>query len=144
VRSGAVYETVNGSAVTADDAIAATPPYVVSKFLIETQADYYRWRGLVALVVRPFNHIGPGQAPGFIVPDLVNQLAKSSANDAITVGNLDSARDYTDVRDIVRAYRLLLEKPDPQESTYSVCSRRAYTGRQLPEAICVALGWIFR
>ena len=63
-------------------------------------------------MARPFNHIGPGQNPGFLVPDVAQQIiaCEKGRQSEIMVGNLDAKRDYTDVRDIVRAYRLLIEK----------------------------------
>ena len=108
--------------------------------LVETQTDYYRRRGVEALVVRPFNHIGPGQSPGFIVPDLASRVLQWQPSSALGVGNLNSARDYTDVRDIVRAYRLLLEQCNPRHATYNVCSGFAYSGWKVLEAVCTSLG----
>ncbi|MFM8855792.1 MAG: NAD-dependent epimerase/dehydratase family protein [Actinomycetota bacterium] len=141
VSSGAVYGTAcSDSGFTEESPVVATSPYVVSKLLVETQVEYYRRRGVEALVVRPFNHIGPGQGPGFVVPDLAHQVASAQRGGDLAVGNLHSARDYTDVRDIARAYRLLLELPNPRESTYNVCSGHAHTGWQVLDAVCEALG----
>jgi GDP-4-dehydro-6-deoxy-D-mannose reductase len=64
------------------------------------------------LVARPHNHIGPGQSPKFAIASFARQVAaiRNGATPAMKVGNLDNRRDFTDVRDIVRAYRLLIEK----------------------------------
>jgi GDP-4-dehydro-6-deoxy-D-mannose reductase len=72
---------------------------------------------------RPFNHIGPGQALGFVVSALAQRIAEAerAGTGEIRVGNLDASRDFTDVRDVVRAYRLLGEFGDPGEA-YNVAS----------------------
>jgi GDP-4-dehydro-6-deoxy-D-mannose reductase len=65
-------------------------------------------RGLKCVRFRPFNHSGPGQTEGFVVPDFAMQIAKIEAGlipPAMRVGNLDIERDFLDVRDVVRAYR---------------------------------------
>lgn len=140
VSSGAVYGDVpNGGKLTEDAAVQSTSPYVVSKLLVEHQTEYYRRRGIDAIVVRPFNHIGPGQRRGFIVPDLLASLKEWQPKTRLSVGNLDSARDYTDVRDIVAAYTGLLEQPKLRYGTYNVCCGRARTGWEVLDAICRAL-----
>jgi len=73
---------------------------------------YARAYGLEIIIVRAFNHIGPGQTDTFVVPSFCKQVAEieaSGGTGTIKVGNLDAKRDFTDVRDIVRAYRLLIE-----------------------------------
>jgi GDP-4-dehydro-6-deoxy-D-mannose reductase len=72
-------------------------------------------------IVRPFNHIGPGQHPNFVCPSLASKIAMSKNGGTIKVGNLKTFRDFTDVRDIVRAYRLILEK-EPSEDLFVVGS----------------------
>ena len=69
--------------------------------------------GLDVMMVRAFNHIGPNQTPLFVVADFCQQVAKIEAGQqepVIRVGNLSAARDFTDVRDVVRAYAMLVEK----------------------------------
>ena len=63
------------------------------------------------VIARPFNHVGPGQSPTFVVPALATRLldAKEHGDYRIPVGDLSTRRDFTDVRDVVRAYRLLAE-----------------------------------
>ncbi|WP_199253945.1 NAD-dependent epimerase/dehydratase family protein [Mycolicibacterium mengxianglii] len=141
VSSGAVYGgAVDPKGFTEESPLLATSPYVVSKLLVERQAEYYRRRGVDALVVRPFNHIGPGQHPGFIVPDLTAKVVAWQPGAELPVGNLDSKRDYTDVRDIVSAYQALLELQEPRDATYNVCTGVARSGREILEAICAAVG----
>ncbi len=80
---------------------------------------------LNAIVVRPFNHTGPLQGPGFFVPDMISQIVeieKGSKEPVISVGNLESTRDISDVRDIVNGYKLLLEKDTPAGEVYNICS----------------------
>ena len=75
-------------------------------------------------IVRPFNHIGPGQAPGFVCPSLARRIVDAEDGGTISVGNLNAFRDFTDVRDIVRAYRLILEKR-PRADLFVLGSGRA-------------------
>ncbi len=78
---------------------------------------------LGAIRARPFNHTGPGQEPRFLVPALAARIARAEQEGSkeIPVGSLDAVRDITDVRDVVRAYRLLVEHGEPGE-VYNVCS----------------------
>lgn len=142
VSSGAVYksgsELIDGFSET--HSLAATSPYVVSKLLVENQIEYYRQRGIDAMVARPFNHIGPGQGPGFIVPDLLEKVLEWNPGTGVVAGNLDSARDYTDVRDIAAAYRFLLELERPLYQVYNVCSGKSRSGWEVLDAVCAALG----
>jgi GDP-4-dehydro-6-deoxy-D-mannose reductase len=78
--------------------------------------------------VRPFNHIGPRQGLGFVVPDFASQVARIEAGlqaPVLRVGNLEAQRDFTDVRDVVRAYQLLAIVGRPGE-VYNVGSGRAH------------------
>jgi GDP-4-dehydro-6-deoxy-D-mannose reductase len=140
VSSGAVYGSGEGGTLDEHARLDVTSPYVVSKLLVESQVAYYRRRGVAALVARPFNHIGPGQGPGFIVPDLTAGLRALAPGEELTsIGSLDSARDYTDVRDVARAYQALLELPDPKHGIYNVASGAPHTGHEVLAAICQAL-----
>ncbi|MGE2836577.1 NAD-dependent epimerase/dehydratase family protein [Mycobacterium sp. SMC-4] len=141
VSSGALYGavTVPLAGFSEDSPVLSTSPYVISKILIEKQAEYYGLRGVDVIVARPFNHIGPGQKPGFIVPDLVQKVVGSLPGHPVTAGNLNSSRDYTDVRDVAEAYRLLLECASPVHKIYNVCSGLSRSGREILNAICKAL-----
>lgn len=127
VSSGAVYESNQVMPLIENSEIGFNSPYVVSKVLVENQCAYYRKRGLDIVVVRPFNHIGPGQGAGFLIPDVIAQLSKES----ITVGNTNTKRDYTDVRDIVRAYRLLATTPTLSHTIYNACSGKSVAGSEI-------------
>ena len=138
VSSGALYATAAEPCDERRD-LAMTSPYAVSKAAVELQSSYYRARGLEMVVVRPFNHIGPGQARGFILPDLVEAVTGLGDAEALQVGNLDSRRDYTDVRDVARAYLDLLVAPAVQD-IYNIASGVSVSGREILGEICHNLG----
>ena len=104
---------------------APNHPYGISKLMAGLLVPLYWQRYRLPVVeARPFNHIGPHQALGFVVPDFASQLAairKGQQPKRMSVGNLEAMRDFTDVRDVVRAYELLAEKGMPGE-TYLICS----------------------
>jgi len=136
ISSGSLYDSKAQLPITETSPVLPSSPYAVSKLGQEQMAEYYRTRGFEVVIARPFNHIGPGQGPGFIVPDLTKQAVEfeNIDLDKISVGNLDAKRDYTDVRDIVRAYRLLLGKGVSGE-TYNICTGTSRSGHELLELI---------
>jgi len=139
ISSGTLYDTKAPGPLTETSPTIANSPYSVSKLGQEQMAQYYRSRGFECIIARPFNHIGPGQGLGFIVPDLTEQVmavAQGKRKDVL-VGNLDAQRDYTDVRDIARAYRLLLEKGREGE-IYNVCSGTLHSGHDILNGIIQA------
>ena len=107
-----------------DTPTAPASPYAASKLAAEDVA-LQAWRGFgqPVVVVRPFNHIGPGQSPNFIVPALAKRIvvARRSRAGSLRVGTLTTRRDFTDVRDVVAAYRLLMDLGAPG-TVYNVCS----------------------
>jgi GDP-4-dehydro-6-deoxy-D-mannose reductase len=145
VSSGAVYDAFQPHPIAESGAVATNSPYVVSKLLVENFASYYGGRGLDVVVARPFNHIGPGQKDGFLLPDLVTEATSASAEGrAMRVGDLSTSRDYTDVRDVARAYRLLLEAELGNDfaahRVFNICSGRARSGNELCELALGELG----
>ena len=107
-----------------DTPTAPASPYAASKLAAEAVAlQAWRGYGQGVIVVRPFNHIGPGQSPNFFVPALAKRIvdARRSGADSLRVGTLTTRRDFTDVRDVVAAYRLLMEEGAPGD-VYNVCS----------------------
>lgn len=123
-------------------------PYALSKVAQESVALAYAARhGLSLAVVRAFNHTGPGQRPAFVVPALANRvrdLADGRAPD-IPTGNLDVRRDFTDVRDVARAYRLLVEALAAGSApggggVFNVGSGRSISIRRIVELLCEAAG----
>jgi GDP-4-dehydro-6-deoxy-D-mannose reductase len=136
VSSGAVYDSSHGLPIGEEAPVGFSSPYVVSKLVVEDLARYYRGRGQDVVVARPFNHIGPGQGPGFLVPDLVAGLERARRSDGrLPVGDLTTARDYTDVRDVARAYRLLLDAHRLNHWVYNVCSGVSRTGSEILEIL---------
>lgn len=139
ISSGAIYDANQPMPLTESSRVGFNSPYAVSKILVENQCAYYCNRGLDCIVVRPFNHIGPGQLPGFLVPDLAQQLAAADKDGVIEVGNLTTRRDYTDVRDVARAYRLLATTTDLHASLYNVCSGKSISGEEVLEQLQTAM-----
>lgn len=90
------------------------------------------------ICVRAFNHIGPGQLPGFVVSDFCKQIAEIELGlrqPVLMTGNLDAKRDFTDVRDVVRAYGMLLQSGRSGE-TYNVGSGHAVAISELLQQLC--------
>ncbi|MBC7333928.1 MAG: GDP-mannose 4,6-dehydratase [Actinobacteria bacterium] len=104
-------------------------PYAISKAALDFfSATYYKAYKLPLFVTRSFNHIGPGQREDFVCSDFAKQIAlieKGLEEPVIRVGNLEAVRDFLDVRDVVRAYSLILEKGIEGE-VYNVCSGKKY------------------
>lgn len=131
VSSGAVYSSDQPMPLTEESNLGLSSPYTVSKALNESQAEYYRGRGLDIIGARPFNHIGPGQLGGFLVPDLIDKLKNIDDSKVIRVGNLKTKRDYTDVRDVARAYCLLATSPNLHHTLYNICSGTSRSGEEI-------------
>ncbi len=125
--SAEVYGAVTDPSLMPLDELTPTAPltpYAASKLAAEVlTGQAFRGHGQPVIVVRPFNHIGPGQTPNFAVPALAKRIvdADRQGDRSIAVGNLAARRDFTDVRDVVRAYRLLIESGTPGH-VYNVCS----------------------
>lgn len=139
VSSSEVYGRVPAAdlPIAEDQPVAPMSPYAASKAAAEViAAQMWRTRGLEVIIARPFNHTGPGQRADFVVPALARQVAKAVLSGAATVrtGNLDVSRDLSDVRDVVVAYRLLLEHGQPGE-IYNVCSGRSVLIRQVAQRL---------
>jgi GDP-4-dehydro-6-deoxy-D-mannose reductase len=128
VSSAEVYGVVTPEQLPLgeDTPTAPATPYAASKLAAEAVAlQAWRGYGQQVIVVRPFNHIGPGQSPNFAVPALAKRIveARKSGAGSLRVGTLTTRRDFTDVRDVVVAYRLLILHGVPG-TTYNVCSGR--------------------
>jgi GDP-4-dehydro-6-deoxy-D-mannose reductase len=140
VGSSDVYGQVEAEElpVTERNSFRPLSPYAVSKAAADLAA--YQWsraRRLDVVRVRPFNHTGPGQVSDFVCPDFAFQLAavKHHRRPArVEVGNLDVVRDFSDVRDVVRAYVAAFERGAPGEA-YNVCSGRGRTPREILERL---------
>jgi GDP-4-dehydro-6-deoxy-D-mannose reductase len=140
ISSAEVYGTPVGKGAPLDESTPFRPnsPYSVSKVAQDLLGlQYFLSHGFPIMRVRPFNHIGPGQNPRFVAPAFAMQIARIEAGMAepvIYVGNLDAQRDFTDVRDVVRAYRLILERGMPGEA-YNLSSGTNHTIRRLLEIL---------
>jgi GDP-4-dehydro-6-deoxy-D-mannose reductase len=127
VTSAEIYGLVQAHELPLTEATIPQPrhPYGVSKLAASQLIPMYWQRYQLPVVeARPFNHIGPRQSKGFVVSDLASQLAAiilGQQAPTLWVGNLDARRDFTDVRDVIRAYLLLAEKGRPGEA-YLICS----------------------
>jgi GDP-4-dehydro-6-deoxy-D-mannose reductase len=118
-------------------------PYAVSK--VAAEALCYQWSQtgpFEVVMARPFNHIGVGQAPTFVISDFARQIAEVSAGlrpPVLHGGNIDVTRDFTDVKDVLRAYELLLSKGRNGE-IYNVCSGVERSVRSLVERLLKLVG----
>ncbi|HIE10674.1 MAG TPA: NAD-dependent epimerase/dehydratase family protein [Kiritimatiellae bacterium] len=132
-----------GQPLTEDAPLHPQNPYAVSK----AGADictllFARHHQIPCLTARPANHCGPGQSASFVVPSFARQLALVKLGlqpPEMKVGNLDSVRTFIDVRDVVRAYRLLLEKASPGKA-YNVAGRERVRIGDILEILCDVAG----
>lgn len=112
--------------LTEESPFRPVTPYAASKIAAD-QLGLQAWLGygLATIRVRAFNHLGPGQTSRFVCPALAERIALNEleGREVVPVGNLTPRRDFTDVRDVVRAYRMLIERGEPGEA-YNVCSGR--------------------
>jgi GDP-4-dehydro-6-deoxy-D-mannose reductase len=136
VGSADEYGLVETEDLPADEETPLRPlnPYAVSKIAQDYLGYQYHLSHELSVVrVRPFNHTGPRQGLGFVVPDFCQQIAMIEAgrqDPVMRVGNLSAQRDFSDVRDIVRAYHLALSKGEPGK-VYNIGSSRAYSIREI-------------
>lgn len=113
--------------------------YGLTKSFAEAVVERWTRRGLRSVILRPFNHIGPGQDERFAASSFAKQLAEASPRGKATlkVGNLEAKRDFTDVRDIVRGYRLALRAG---EGVYQLCSGSSVSLRDLLDRLIAISG----
>ncbi|GAB6935347.1 MAG: GDP-mannose 4,6-dehydratase [Calditerricola sp.] len=109
-------------------------PYAVSKVAQDLLGyQYHRSYGLFVVRTRTFNHTGPRRGEAFVTSNFAKQIAeieKGLRPPVVYVGNLEAKRDFTDVRDVVRAYWLALEKGEPGE-VYNIASGQTYSIREV-------------
>jgi GDP-4-dehydro-6-deoxy-D-mannose reductase len=130
--SAMVYRT-SDHAMTEDHPLVPRSPYALSKLAQEMAGLRARADGLHVTVARSFNHVGPRQDPVFSAAGFARRIAEIESGRSepeLAVGNLDARRDIHDVRDTVRAYRLILER-GADGRAYNVCSGRAISIRAL-------------
>jgi GDP-4-dehydro-6-deoxy-D-mannose reductase len=124
---------------TIDESFPLNPdnPYGVSKVAQDLLANSYHIAYKLPIIrVRPFNHIGEHQVPDFVVPAFASQIASIEKNtqEKLMVGNLEAVRDFTDVKDMVQAYILLMEKGIPGE-VYNVGTGKGWKIRQILDTL---------
>jgi GDP-4-dehydro-6-deoxy-D-mannose reductase len=144
VSSAEVYGRVTPSSlpITEDAPVRPVSPYAASKAAVEVLAlQAFLGRGVPVVVARPFNHTGPGQPADFVVPAFAARIREAvrTGADVLRVGNLTPRRDLTDVRDVVRAYRLLVERGEPG-GVYNVCSGQDVAIEDLVRRMCALAG----
>jgi GDP-4-dehydro-6-deoxy-D-mannose reductase len=140
VSSAELYGVVNPVELPLVESHPVQPrsPYGASKQAAEAVAlQYHRGFGLEVTIARPFNHLGPGQSTRFVAPAFARQIVEAEVLGGprqLLHGNLSGQRDYTDVRDVVRAYRLLATEATPGE-VYNICSGEAVSTQRLLETL---------
>ncbi len=144
ITSGEVYGRVPLDALPVEEDTPMQPlsPYAASKAAADLAALQYRiGYGLPVIRVRAFNHVGPGQDARFVLPSVARQLAVAERDGleqvTLRLGNLETRRDFTDVRDMVRAYALILERGDP-DVPYLACTGASVPIRALVDGVVAA------
>lgn len=142
VSSGTVYDTAQDMPLREDSRIITSgSPYSLSKIAMEDAARELRKKGLDCVIVRPFNHIGPGQEDGFLIPDLYRKIQECrKSKQPLRLGDLSTRRDYTDVRDVVKAYAALALAGSLKYDLYNVCSGRSIEGKKIFDLLLKEVG----
>ena len=135
VGSSDQYGNLREAGVSVNEETPMKPlnPYAISKVTQEQMGKAYAQAyKLKIFMTRSFNHGGAGQKPGFMIPDFASGIVKveQGKQDALKVGNLTSRRDFTHVKDVVRAYRLITEKGTAGE-VYNVGSGITYSAQEV-------------
>ncbi len=131
VSSAEIYGNVKKEDLPIDEDTQFMPTnsYAVSKIAQDFLGlEYFLSYGLKIIRVRPFNHIGPRQSPNFVVASFAKKIAeieKKKRQPILTVGNLESKRDFTDVRDMIKAYVLAVDKGE-EGDVYNLGSGKSY------------------
>jgi GDP-4-dehydro-6-deoxy-D-mannose reductase len=135
VGSGLIYGDTLGA--TEDCALRPDSPYAASKAAADLVSYQFSRVGLDIVRARPFNHIGPRQSPAFAVPSFARQLAcidLAAAPPLLETGDLRSERDFTDVRDMVAAYLLLMDRGRTGEA-YNIGTGSSHTMKEIVEVL---------
>ncbi len=140
ISSAEIYgNTPNPKSVTEESPFFPLTEYGLSKMLADRMAYWYaQVKKLNIVILRSFNHTGPGQKLGFFVSDMASQIVKieKGLQSELEVGNLSSVRDVLDVRDIVKAYKLAIDKNLESGQAYNICSGKGVSMEQLLRKLC--------
>jgi GDP-4-dehydro-6-deoxy-D-mannose reductase len=124
---------------TEDEVLKPANPYAVSKASCDLLGGLYAHaHGLRVIRARAFNHSGPGQEPVYAIASFARQVALGGDPVRVVTGNADTRRDYTDVRDVARAYRMLAAHAEP--GIFNVCSGVSYSAREILAALARVTG----
>jgi len=134
VGSGEEYGPPLEVPMTEDDVLRPVSPYAVSKVSCDLLGGVYAVaHGLRVVRARAFNHAGPGQEPIYAIASFARQVALGGDPVRVVIGNADTRRDYTDVRDVVRAYRMLAAYGEP--GIFNICSGVSHSAREVVAAL---------
>ena len=137
VGSGDAYGRPERLPMTEDQPLRPVNPYAISKAAADHYCAYAAAAGLDIVRARPFNHGGAGQSDGVVLSSFARQIAEMEAGTRppiLHVGALDTIRDFTHVSDVVRAYRLLVERGKKGE-VYNICSGKSYRIQELLDGL---------
>ena len=130
--SANIYGNRVSGAINEDVAPDPVNDYAVSKVAMEYVAQLYREK-LPIIIARPFNYTGVGQSINFVIPKIIDHVRRKAAQ--IELGNLDVARDFSDVRDVMMAYGVLLSRPEAVGQVFNICSGEAQSLRDVIEMV---------
>jgi GDP-4-dehydro-6-deoxy-D-mannose reductase len=141
ISTGTVYDPSQTMPLNENSSLARNgSPYTMTKIEMEKEARRLQRAGLDCVIARPFNHIGPGQGGGFLLPDLDNMIRSAKKSKAaVETGDLTTKRDFTDVRDVVRAYADLTTA-NLTHNVYNVCSGQSISGEKILSLLMRAEG----
>ena len=144
VSSAEVYGIVGAGDLPLKEThpLAPATPYAASKVAAEyLGVQAHLGYGTQVMRVRSFNHVGPGQSPAFAVAGIAERIltAHRQGGRTLKVGNLTPRRDFTDVRDVVRAYRLVIQSGEPG-AVYNVCSGYDISIQDLAQRLIALVG----
>jgi GDP-4-dehydro-6-deoxy-D-mannose reductase len=134
VSTAQVYAP-NDAALTENSPVRPANPYAISKAMAELAAFQFSRTKAEIIIARGFNHAGAGQSPDFVMSSIAKQFAEIEAGERepkLELGNIHVKRDFTDVRDVVKAYFLLVKQGQPNE-IYNVCSGRSWSIAEIIE-----------
>ena len=135
VSSSAVYG--NPQYVPIDEKHPLNPVSPYAKTKVEQEKIALKYKN--TFIARPFNHTGPGQSKDFVIPSFKKQIKDAKENGIIYVGDLNIVKDFSDVRDVVHAYRILIEKGKPHE-IYNIGSGIGYNLKEVLEKLIAESG----